>query len=306
MTTVMITGSNGFIGQKLTRHILDTGEQYTVLGCSYSPDISDIVHPRYRFEQMDITDRGRVDAVITAYSPEVIIHSAAISGVDDCENDKIHSRNVNVRGTENLVASANRTGAHLVFLSTDFVFDGKDGPYAEEHPPAPVNYYGYTKWEAEKIVMAESCKWSVVRTILVYGFNRMMKRTHMVLWLYESLIKGNTVRVVNDQYRMPTLAEDLTGAIGTIIRLGRQGVFHISGKDLVDLYTFACMVAEVFMLDRRLIIPVSTASLNEKCARPLRTGFVLNKAMNELNYQPVPVMQGLALVRQQMQNAGKG
>ena len=187
-------------------------------------------------------------------------------------------------------------------MSTDFVFDGQAGPYSEDDQPNPLSYYGETKVEAEKIIQASDCRWTILRTILVYGVTANMSRSNIVLWAKSALEKGEPIHVVNDQWRMPTLALDLAEACLLAAEKGATGIFHISGEDMMTVYELVRKVADFWSLDSSLIIPISSKDLNQEAKRPLKTGFILNKAIRVLGYKPHSFSEGLEIVDSQLRD----
>jgi dTDP-4-dehydrorhamnose reductase len=188
----------------------------------------------------------------------------------------------------------------LVHLSTDFIFDGEAGPYEESAEPHPLSYYGETKVEAEELIKNSHCRWSIIRTILVYGIVKDMSRSNIVLWAKNALEKAAPLNVVNDQWRMPTLAEDLAWACLAAVEKEVTGIYHISGKDMMSVSELVGRVADYFNLDKSLMTEVSSSTLNQSAARPKRTGFILDKAIRDLNYQPHSFEEGIAILEQQI------
>lgn len=256
---------------------------------------------RATIHHLDITVEEDVDAIIKTLRPDVLIHTAAMTQVDACEQDRETCWRVNVGGTTNLVQACADLRCHFIYLSTDFIFRGDKGPLTEEDTPGPVNFYGESKLAAEEIVRTMADKWSIVRTVLVYGITHDMSRSNIVLWVKENLRKGNTIRVVDDQLRSPTLAEDLARGCWLVAAQGAEGVFHISGKDMLTPYQIALSTAEYYKLDASLIVPVSSAELQQPAKRPLKTGFVIDKARKVLGYDPHSFDDGMAIMAAQMQ-----
>ncbi len=193
----------------------------------------------------------------------------------------------------------------FVHLSTDFIFDGEEGPYEESAATNPLSYYGETKVEAEEIVKNSHCRWAIIRTILVYGIVKDMSRSNIVLWAKNALERAAPLNVVNDQWRMPTLAEDLAWACLAAVEKEVTGIYHISGKDMMSVSELVGRVADYFNLDKSLLTEVSSSTLNQSAARPKRTGFILDKAIRDLNYQPRSFEEGIAILEQQMADASK-
>ena len=294
---LLITGSNGLLGQKLAAALRDR-PQHSVIATSLHPNRV-LPLKNSSFEILDITQKNDTDSCIAKHRPDVVIHTAAMTLVDACEQDREACWKINVTGTENILRASEKNGAHFIHLSTDFIFDGTDGPYREDAAPHPLNYYGTSKLAAEKLVQESQAPWTILRTILVYGVTPQMARSNIVLFVKNNLEQRKPIRVVEDQFRMPTLAEDLAWACLQAAENKTKGIFNISGNDLVSIYQFANLAAEIFGLDKTLISPVKTAALQEPAKRPPRTGFVLDKASETLHYRPHSLQEGLRLVRDQ-------
>lgn len=297
MKKVLITGSNGFIGQKLLASFSGLKE-FQPVAVSRGEDKA-AFQWQIPFERMDITDPAQVDECFQKYRPDTVIHSAAISQTDRCEKNPEECRKINVNGTENVLRACERVNAHFIFLSTDFVFDGTSGPYREDDSPHPLSVYGKSKWTSEQMIMQSKTAWAVARTILVYGTLPVMPGPNIISFVKNNLEKGQGIKVVCDQFRMPTLAEDLAAGILEIARRKAEGIFHLSGSELVSIYEFAKLTARTFGLNEDLITPVFTESLNETAKRPKRTGFILDKARRVLNYRPHSLSDGLNAVKKQ-------
>ena len=238
---ILYTGSNGLLGQKIS-HATPTFAQHEFLATSRGANrIQNMGTASYA--SMDITNPKDVLRVIEEFEPDVIIHGAAMTHVDDCELYPEQATLMNVEGTRHMAQAAQQVGAHLVHISTDFIFDGKDGPYKEEAEPNPISHYGWTKLEAEKIVEQLS-SYSILRTVLVIGMAEDLSRGNIVPWAKDALEKGKAINVVDDQFRTPTLAEDL--AQGTLLAADQKahGVFNISGPDYMSIYELVGQVAQ--------------------------------------------------------------
>jgi dTDP-4-dehydrorhamnose reductase len=189
-------------------------------------------------------------------------------------------------------------------LSTDFVFDGKAGPYKEDDAVNPLSFYASSKLESEKLVIQSGLDWAILRTIIIYGVVDDVQRSNLVLWIKSSLEKGVRINVINDQFRSPTLAEDLADACILAAMKRAKGIYHVSGpqSDLDTILHLAYRIADFFHLDKSLINPVSSEELNQPAKRPPRTGFILDKARKELGYKPHDLMEGLKIVAAQLAN----
>lgn len=298
MKRILITGSNGLLGQKLTDLCISDPE-IELIASSTGPNRHPLTSG-YIYEEFDIRDLARLNQLIDRYRPDTIINTAAMTNVDTCELDKKLCRELNVKAVENLVSACEQHDIQLIHLSTDFIFDGEDGPYSEDASPNPLSYYGLTKMEAEKLLEASSGKWAILRTIIVYGIVSDMRRNNIVLWAKGALEKGDPINVVDDQWRMPTLAEDLAICCILAAKQNAQGIFNASGKDLMSIIELVERVADFWKLDRSLIKPISAHSLNQIAKRPKKTGFILEKTIRELGYQPRSFEQGLQILDEQL------
>jgi dTDP-4-dehydrorhamnose reductase len=297
---ILITGSNGLLGQKIIKN-LDTVRkgQYEVLATSQGENrITE--KSGYQYKSLDITNAAEINAVFDNFKPDIVINTAAMTNVDVCEVEKVKCRQLNVEAVMHLVNASRKHNSHFIHLSTDFVFDGKDGPYKETDEPKPLSYYGQSKFDSERLLEESDIKWSNVRTIIVYGVAEAMSRTNIVLWAKQALEKGDPLSIVNDQFRSPTLAEDLAEGCLLIADQGKEGTYHISGKDQMSIVELVKRVAAYFKLDATEINEVSSNTLNQAAKRPPKTGFKLDKAIAELNYQPHTFEEGLQIIEEQL------
>jgi len=295
---ILITGANGLLGQKLVALISGEGNHEllaTGRGSNRLPS-----GKSYTYASMDITDRERVLSVCREFRPDTIIHTAAMTNVDQCEEKRKACWEMNVSAVSNIIEACRNEGSHLVHVSTDFIFDGSKGPLTEDEIASPVNYYGESKLAAEKAIINSNISWSIARTVLVYGVAHDMSRSNIILWVRKSLEEGKEINVVDDQWRTPTLAEDLAIGCYLLATSGKQGIFNISGKDFMTPYEMAIATAEFFQLDKSLIHQTDGSKFKQKAMRPPRTGFVIEKARHELGYEPRSFREGLAILKSQL------
>lgn len=296
---ILITGSNGLTGQKLVdalRHDPEVELIATSRGDDRSPEP---LGEQYR--SMDITLQADVDRVFDETMPDAVIHTAAMTNVDACTLDPEACQLQNVTATQHLVHAAKRHGCHFIHLSTDFIFDGENGPYREEDEPAPLSIYGQSKLDAEHVVMnAGLDKWAIARTIIVYGVTADMSRSNVVLWAKKALEQGKPINVVDDQWRSPTLAEDLADGCIRIAKRGATGIYHLSGPETMSILELVQRVGRYFGLDTSVVNPIKSDSLGQPAKRPPRTGFVLDKARRDLGYAPRRFEDGLAVLAEQL------
>jgi dTDP-4-dehydrorhamnose reductase len=290
---VLITGANGLVGQYLVPYLIEKNWELlaTSKGSSRLADRANASSCPYA--SLDITDGLAVHQIVQSYKPDIIIHAAAMTQVDACELHQTAASEINVQGTAELLVEAESLGAHFVYLSTDFVFDGAAGPYREEDPTSPVNWYGFTKLQAEAMVQESNCPWSIVRTCLVYGYPGAGRR-NIISWVRDALITNKTIQVVKDQWRTPTFAFDLAVALEQIALQKATGIWHVSGPDTFTPYEMAQATAAVLGMDAAGIAPVTAITFKETGARPPRTGFVIDKALEAGLYKPTSFMDGLA------------
>jgi dTDP-4-dehydrorhamnose reductase len=291
---IMVTGSNGLLGQKLI-HQLANRPDVTLLATARGNNRLK-QQSGYAYTSLDITDGAAVLALCQSWQPDAIIHTAAMTQVDDCEDQQAACWELNVTAVDHLIRAAEAVNAHLVHLSTDFIFDGAAGPYDETAAPNPLSFYGKSKLAAEKLLLESSISYSIIRTVLVYGVAEDMSRSNIVLWAKGALEKGQPLRIVSDQFRTPTLAEDLAQGCILAAMKRAQGIYNISGKDQMSVLELVKRVAKYFDLPTDQISEVSTDTLNQRARRPLVTGFILDKARRDLGYEPHSFEEGIALV----------
>ncbi|MEX1188590.1 MAG: SDR family oxidoreductase [Bacteroidia bacterium] len=300
MKRLLVTGSNGLLGQKIIYRLLELNE-FEIHAAARGENRL-IETNGYTYHTLDIGDKTGVEELIGRIKPDAVIHTAAMTNVDACESDREGCLVNNVHAVEYFVDACNTNNAHLVHVSTDFIFDGEDGPYDEEAEPNPVSYYGWSKMEAERIVMEKSENWAILRTILVFGVVDHMSRSNVVLWAKSALEKSQQMNVVDDQFRMPTLAEDLAEGCILAARQHAKGIYNISGKDYMSVLELVERVADFYQLPKNQIKRVSSSTLNQPAKRPPKTGFILTKAINKLGYNPHSFEEGLAILDEQLKN----
>jgi len=299
---VLITGCNGLVGQKLVELFARCNFLQPILTSYHESTWYDETELPYR--RMDIRSRKEVREIIDELEPEIIVNAAAIANVDMCERERAIAWQTNVGGTENLIYAAKLVGAKIIHLSTDYVFDGKGGPYDEYARPNPINYYGKTKLAAENILKSSGVDYAIARIIFLYGAGYQTKKdfTSRIL---AALEMGATVRAPEDQYSNPTLADDVAYAILKIIERKKSGVYHIGGPEWINRYEFARKIAAAFGYDKRHILPVMAVSLQSEAQRPLRSGFITLKASIDLDLKTTSIEQGLMVLKSQLQLQAK-
>lgn len=305
MQKILITGSNGLLGQKLVQQLKNDKSVFliaTARGENRIPDEQD-----FEYCSMDISNEDDVNKVISKYKPDTIIHTAAMTNVDACELNKEECKLMNVDAVRFIVNAVKNIknsdfNPHLIHLSTDFIFDGTKGPLNEDELPNPLSYYAWSKLEAERIITESDLLWSIARTVLVYGVIPSSSRSNVVLWAKSSLEQNKKINVVTDQFRTPTLAEDLAQGCILIAKKKANGIFNVSGPDFMSIFELAQRVANFWKLDKNLIQPSTSEGINQPAKRPPITGFIIEKAKTQLGYQPHTFEEGLTLINKQLLN----
>src|SRR5215831_4407302 len=246
---ILVTGANGLLGQYLIKQLLEKGFHVIATGKGNSR-LPFTGSSSYSYYSTDITVPLQVQEVIRNETPEVIVHAAAMTQIDECEQNHSQCELINVHGTAHLLTEAESSCKHFIYISTDFVFDGESGNYQEEDELKPISWYGFTKMQAEAMVQTSELPWTIIRTCLVYGNTIDGTRKNIITWVKESLEQGKHIKVVSDQWRTPTWVEDLAKGIILIIEKNACGVYHLSGKDLLTPYDMAMRTAEVCELDK--------------------------------------------------------
>ena len=326
---ILVTGSNGMLGQKIIYALLgdplcilpdDIRKKIPLYGMARHALIKSEVQiiaaskgenrlkktDGYIYESLDITDKSQVENIFSKHKPDVVINTAAMTNVDACETKRDECTKANVDAVQYMVDALSNPqfairNPQFIHLSTDFVLDGMKGsPYTEEDKPNPLHFYAQSKLEGEKIVMASKLKWAIIRTIIVFGTVDDRNRSNLVLWVKNNLEQKKKINVITDQFRAPTLSEDLAQGCILCAMKGGEGIFHMSGKETYSIIELANMIADFWKLDKSFMNPVTSAELNQPAKRPPRTGFVIDKAKKVLGYNPRSFVEGLQIIDKQL------
>ena len=300
---VLITGSNGLLGQKLVKRCLK--QHVPFVAVSKGPNRNPACPDEF-YQAVDLTSKEEVEKVVFATNPLAIIHTAAMTNVDQCESEPEACQLINVDAPRFLFEAAQQINAHFQLLSTDFVFDGENGPYRETDEIGPLSVYARSKADAEAVlVQSNYTNWSVVRTIIVYGTGANLSRSNMILWALDALPSGQQMRLVDDQFRAPTWADDLAYACMEIVLRGKTGFFHIAGPRTLSVVEIVHEVASVLKIDQPNIETISSSTLNQAAKRPPKTGFILDKALAELDYRPKTIAETIPLLQEELRELAK-
>ena len=268
---VLVVGASGTIGKALMRELSKLG--ITSLGTYYKRRQNALL-------LLDMTDRDATVQFLKNHTPEIVIQAAYQPNVDYCEDNREEVWRTNVLGTENVAKACEASHAKHVFLSTDYVFDGTAGPYTEEDPVSPINYYAVTKVECEKRVQTLS-DYMIVRTGVVFDADRESK--NFALRVVNELSVGRTLDVPIDQLGNPTLASNLAACIIDLATNNKVGIYNVAGTTILPRFDFAKLICDTFNLDCSLIHPVTTEELNQRAKRPKKLGLIVEKASRELS-----------------------
>tara|TARA_B100000029_G_scaffold516812_1_gene634824 strand:- start:10271 stop:11164 length:894 start_codon:yes stop_codon:yes gene_type:complete len=263
---VLITGAFGQLGEAIIMEL----QPYFNL-CATGKLVPEDNLGLCKYHQLDIKEKEGVNDCIQSFTPDVVIHLACMTNVDGCEKNREEAWGVNVTGTENIINSVRGSSAKIVYISTDYVFDGKAGPYIEDDVPNPINYYGKTKLAAENAVRGCAQPWVILRTNVLYG-NSIRSSASFVNWVVNSLKNSKEINVVDDQINNPTWTASLAEAIKLSIIMNIQEILNYAGSEFMSRFEFAKRIANVFELDSSLIKPIKTEDLNQLAPRPLRSG----------------------------------
>ena len=249
--------------------------------------------------KMDITHREEVKDLVYDFYPDIIINAAGYTNVDMSETEREQTWKTNVKGVEYIAEVSRVIDSHIIHISTDYIFDGKKGPYSEKDKPGPLGYYARTKLASENVLRLSGTYYTILRTNVLYGIAH-NSRPDFVRWVVNSVRSGKKIRIVTDQINNPTFIDDLIQAISKVIEYKKYGVYNIGGKEFLSRYDFTMKIADFFRLDKSLITPVKTEELKQAAPRPLKSGLLILKAQTELGYKPHSIDESLAKMKREL------
>ncbi|MFK8046032.1 MAG: NAD(P)-dependent oxidoreductase [Crocinitomicaceae bacterium] len=289
---ILITGSNGLLGQKIVKQCLAKNIDFLASSQGENRNSSCSIE---NYRSLDITSLAEIKTIVEREKPTHIINTAAVTNVDFCESNQDLCHAVNVTAVAHLLEVATENNCHLTHLSTDFVFDGEDGPYSEEDLINPLSVYAVSKANSEKLLQESDYKnWSILRTIIVFGEGENLSRSNIVLWAKAALEKGDPLTIVDDQFRAPTWADDLAWACIQSSKQSAKGIFHIAGPETFSIIELVKRVAKFYNLNAAEVSAIKSKALNQAAKRPPKTGFDISKARKVLGYNPKTFEQALA------------
>lgn len=279
MKRLFVTGGSGLLGSKF----LDINEGYEIILTHHkNPDETSIF--------LDVTNQEDVLEKIISINPDAVIHSAALTDVDYCEDHKKEAWDVNAKGTENIVKACEKTDSKLIYVSTDFVFDGEKGMYSEEDETNPLNHYALTKLKGEEFVQNSNLNYAIARVSVLYGWH---ERMNFVTWAIGELKEKRQINIVTDQYNSPTFADNAARALIKIFDKNKEGVYHVAGNERISRFDFAKNIAEIFNMNENLINPIKSNDLVQKAKRPRDSSLCVEKAQRELGIKLLSTKEGL-------------
>ena len=295
---ILITGAEGQLGKALQIGL--TGK-FNILSTTRQP--TQLAKNQRNVQKLDITDNENISNILKYFKPDIIINCAAYTNVDGSEINKELAHQVNVEGLQNLIQLSD-INTYLIQISSDYVFDGANGPYSEDEHTFPVNYYGKTKLEAENILRGTRRKWAIFRPNVLYSSD-LFCNGNFFAWVYKSLLKKQSISVVTDQISNPTLTQKFVNCIFQCIIMDYEGILHIGSDDYISRYEFALEIANVFDLDSNLITKIDTKSLSNTvksyiAERPLHSGLIIDKIEKELNISTHSTNYNLKLLRSEL------
>ena len=292
---IIVTGSNGMLGQRAVEYY-SSKKNVELLAISVEEkSLNDSVE----YISCDIKCRDKIKKVIYDYCPDFIIHTAAFTNVDLSEKLREEAWKINVKGVEYIAEAARAIDASIIHISSDYIFDGKDGPYDENAIPNPIGYYGRTKLASENALKISGTFYTILRTNVLYG-TAINSRPDFVRWVIDSLKNNNEIKIVDDQINNPTFVDDLVQAINEVIEFKKTGIYNIGGKEFLSRYEFTNRIAEFFNLNKKLIIPITTKELNQPARRPLKSGLITLKAETELSYKPHTINESFTIIKREL------
>ncbi len=292
---ILITGANGMLGKSLCR-FFSNQKNVRLLACSRDdkPVLNGIDYSHF-----DLSKRDSVKNVVLNFYPDYIINASAYTNVDLSETEREEAWKVNVKGVEYLSETARILDTRIIHISSDYIFDGRNGPYSENEKPNPLGYYARTKLAGENVLKISGVLYTILRTNVLYGSSSNCK-VDFVRWLINSIREGKEVKIVSDQINNPTFVEDLVQGISKVIEYNKTGVYNIGGKEFLSRYEFSKIIADFFGLDKNLIKPVTTEELNQPARRPLKSGLIILKAETELGFKPHSIKESLAIIKKEL------
>jgi len=290
---LLVTGASGLLGSKLPKLATKKSFQVYSVYHQHTPQQGTPI-------QFDISKKTSTEKTFNEIKPDIVVHAAALTHVDRCETQKELAWKINVQGTENIAKLCRRNRTYLVYVSTDYVFNGEKGNYREADLPAPINHYGTTKLKGEEYAQSLALDVCIARTSVVYGSIPATGKTNFALWLLDKLRRDEEVKIVTDQTNSPTLNTNLANMILEIVDRRLTGIYHLAGATALSRYDFAKALAEEFNLNTQLIKPVTSREIAWKAKRPRNSSLNVAKATQTLGSKPLKIHEALRELREEL------
>jgi len=302
MNKILIIGASGLTGYQLAK----LASTENIVSGTYNNRPVDINN--CKIYKLDKTNKEKTLKMLKKVNPDIVIDCTALHNVDFCEKNEEESKKVNVEATKFLAKTCKEINARMLFISTDYVYDGTDQSYTEESKPNPLNIYGKHKLDAEKEIIKAGTNYAIARTSLVFGWNpnelkglksSSGKTMNFVIWALGKLRDGENLKIVTDQYSTPTLTDNLAEFLLALANSDINGVLHTVGNECVNRYDFTLKIADIFNIDKVLITPVTSEMFNQVAKRPMRCCLDVNKAQRLLNVKPLSIEESLLKMKEQ-------
>ena len=293
---IFVIGCHGELGTSLIKR---APGKYNIIGIGRDENKL-INNSDYEYIKCDVLNRKDIKELFKAYKPRYAINSAAMTDVDLCEVEKEKCWKSNVETLQNIIQGCKSNETNLIHISTDYIFDGKNGPYNEKSKPFPINYYGKSKLAAENAVITSTLEYSIIRTSTLYGYTNAKKKENFARKLWNKIKKGEKVKAVNDEIRNLTITVNLADSIWKLVNLGKNGIYNIAGKEMISKYTFAVEFAKYFGFDEKLIEIISSGDLRNTARRPKNSGLLVEKAEKELYLNLINMKQSFKIFQEQI------
>jgi dTDP-4-dehydrorhamnose reductase len=287
---LLITGASGLLGSRLAELAIRENHEVYSAYSQHQPTYGTPI-------QLDISDKNHVEKAFKKIEPEVVVHTAALTDVDKCELEKELAWKINVEATNHIATASACINSHLIYVSTDYVFDGEKGCYREEDQANPISHYGYTKLKGEEIIKEHATKWCITRPSVLYGW--LSHKQNFATWLINSLNQKKEVKILKDQYISPTLNTNLAEMLLEISQRKILGILHAAGATRVSRYEYAVKLAEVFNLNTDCIKPAKMHEMSWTAKRPRDSSLNVDKAMALLNKKPLTLNQALSVMKKE-------
>ena len=289
---ILITGGSGLLGEKISETLTENGDKVFSGYFTNTPKTGTPI-------QFDIRNNDQVQNICKKITPDVIIHSAAVTNVEKCEVNRENAWKTNVKGTKSIVECANQKNIPVVYISTDYVFSGEKGNYKEGDTTNPINYYGETKLLGEALVTNKSINNLVLRPSVIYGSQKGVK-TDFAQWILTNLKTNKTMEIVTDQIVSPTITTDLAIMIKDLIERSDGGIYHTSGATPITRYDFAVKLAAKFGYDKNLIKETTCSQMNWKASRPTNSSLNIKKISKSIGRSPWNINKAFECLAEEM------